>query len=117
MTSPLWQRIQNASQVLVETPFMLQIDKDHPIYPSVSQENDVPVLLSDVIDLIFKEEDHWVILDYKSDRAEREEDLPKLAAAYSEQIHLYAKVWEAITGSRVGERLLYFVEHHRLYAF
>ena len=55
-----------------------------------------------VIDCVFKEDDKWVIVDYKTDDYEGDEARKK---AYEKQVELYGKYWEKISGERVGERL------------
>jgi ATP-dependent helicase/nuclease subunit A len=63
------------------------------------------------IDLIFKEEDGWVLVDYKTDRA-RGGSADNLAKKYAPQVQLYAKVWERSTRETVKEALLYFLSEN-----
>ncbi|NLD82825.1 MAG: UvrD-helicase domain-containing protein [Clostridiales bacterium] len=60
-------------------------------------------LIQGVIDLCFLEEDGWVLVDYKTDRADGEE----LAARYGEQMRWYARALREITGRPVKEKLLF----------
>ena len=67
----------------------------------------MPVLAGGVIDLVFREAEGWVIVDYKTDRVRREE-LAGAVAHYGRQVQLYAEVWARATGEPVHERGLYF---------
>ncbi|HSJ09077.1 MAG TPA: PD-(D/E)XK nuclease family protein, partial [Longimicrobiales bacterium] len=59
------------------------------------------------IDLIFREPDGWVVVDYKSDAAG--ERIPAdLMRRYRGQLALYASAWERLTGERVKEKALFF---------
>ena len=60
-------------------------------------------LIQGVIDLCFLEEDGWVLVDYKTDRAEDEEILSR----YQLQMRWYKKALEKITGRKVKETYLF----------
>jgi ATP-dependent helicase/nuclease subunit A len=62
------------------------------------------ILLQGVIDCCFLEDDCWVLVDYKTDRAE---DLLGTIAQYAPQALLYGQALGAITGRTVKERILY----------
>ncbi len=96
--SSLWQRIENAEIKITEVPFAYKVDKGH-----------TPQLISGVIDLVFKEGDEWVIVDYKTDRVEEEKSLKALTAKYTEQIKAYALAWEDIVGERVKAAEIYYL--------
>ncbi|MBD3268128.1 hypothetical protein GF373_15805, partial [bacterium] len=64
-------------------------------------------LLRGVIDLVFEEEDGWVIVDYKTDAAAKKQ-ADALLQKYRPQIETYRKEWEALTGGQVKEMGLYF---------
>jgi ATP-dependent helicase/nuclease subunit A len=65
-----------------------------------------------VIDLAFWEHDGWVIVDYKTDRAEPRL-LPKLVKYYGPQVKNYADTWQTITGEAVHEVGLLFTRANR----
>ncbi|MGZ5496331.1 MAG: hypothetical protein ACXWFO_06210, partial [Candidatus Aminicenantales bacterium] len=77
-----------------------------------------PVFLSGAVDLLFEEEDGWVIADYKTDRLPgglsgedaqvREKALEMLVGHYRPQVRLYTRFWSKITGEKVKESGLYF---------
>lgn len=96
LASELWQRARDSEQCLTEVPIATH-----------SSEDGLPTVLRGVIDLIFRESDGWVIVDYKSERV-GPDSIPNLAAYYGPQILAYARVWEAITGQPVVEAGLLF---------
>ena len=63
MESTIWQRAAASSQRLVEVPFQTLLAPDKPT------KDDLPTLLRGVIDLVFLEQQGWVVVDYKTDRA------------------------------------------------
>jgi ATP-dependent exoDNAse (exonuclease V) beta subunit len=67
----------------------------------------VPGLLHGRLDLVFREPEGWVIVDYKTDPIPRE-GVGSLVAHYRDQVALYAEAWERITGEPVHEAGLYF---------
>jgi len=67
------------------------------------------VILTGTIDLVFKETDGWVVVDYKTDRPKNEKDYPKLAEVYQKQIAIYSQVWQGITGEKVKQSSIYFI--------
>ena len=66
-------------------------------------QSDRQSLIQGVIDLCFMEEDGWVLVDYKTDRATREE----LLARYELQIQWYARALAQITSRPVKEALIF----------
>ena len=91
MASNVWQRAVKAEEKYFEVPF------------STKKDNTV---ITGVIDLIFKEADGWVVVDYKTDDFEAD---PKRKVVYEKQIEMYSALWEEIAGERVKERMLYKV--------
>lgn len=88
MKSDMWKRCGAAMEKYYEMPF-------------ATSEGDT--VLYGVMDLIFKEPDGWVIVDYKTDDFEKDS---ARKAAYEKQLGLYAQHWEKITGEKVKEGLL-----------
>lgn len=90
-----------------ELPFFTTI-------PATMVEKDLPlevysgeaIRLQGVIDCFFEEKDGIVLLDYKTDYAERGEE-HKIKERYEVQITYYADTLEKITGKRVKEKYLY----------
>ena len=62
------------------------------------------VLVQGIIDAYFEEPDGLVVLDYKTDKIRRKEEL---AERYQEQLRYYAKALEQMTGKKVKEKIIY----------
>ena len=76
--------------------------------PSAAESKDgLPTILRGVIDLVFLEDNGWVIVEYKTD-AGAKEHLSQLVAHYRGQVCTYADAWQAIVGEDVRERGLLF---------
>lgn len=65
---------------------------------------DESVLIQGVIDAFWQEGNELVLLDYKTDRVDNEEELKK---RYSLQLSLYARALKKIRGLEVKEQLIY----------
>jgi ATP-dependent helicase/nuclease subunit A len=99
LASGFWKRVKGARQRLCEVPFATQAD------------GEAPGTIAGIIDLAFLEADGWVIADYKSDLVN--DNLDRLIAYYSEQVNMYKRFWEEITGARVKEAGIYFTSIDR----
>jgi len=107
--SDLYQRLKKAEFKYSEVPFIINIEPAHPLYSELAGQDSCPVILSGTIDLVFKEADGWVVIDYKTDRPKNEKDYPKLVEVYQKQITIYSQVWQEITGEQVKQSRIYFV--------
>jgi len=107
--SNLYQRLKKAELKYSEVPFTINIDPAHPLYSELVGQDSRPVILSGTIDLVFKEADGWLVVDYKTDRPKNAKDYPKLAEAYQKQINIYSQIWQDITGEQVKQRSIYFL--------
>jgi len=107
--SDLYQRLKKAELKYSEVPFTINIELAHPLYSELVGQNSRPVILSGTIDLVFKEADGWVVVDYKTDRPKSEKDYPKLIEVYQKQIAIYSQAWQDITGEKVKQSSIYFV--------
>ncbi|MFW6027044.1 MAG: PD-(D/E)XK nuclease family protein, partial [Candidatus Woesearchaeota archaeon] len=112
--SELWKRINESENVLTEVPFKLKVNKEDELYKfiednmnSIEKED---IILSGVIDLVFKEDDSWVIVDYKTDRVEAESEFKLLKKAYKPQIDLYEKIWKKMSDSEMKENRIIFIK-------
>ncbi|MDD5308578.1 MAG: UvrD-helicase domain-containing protein [Deltaproteobacteria bacterium] len=99
--SKIWRRAVASPRCLTEVPFELLLDDG----PGAGK----PTLVRGSIDLAFEDDGGFVIVDYKTDRAAARA-LDKLAEHYAPQVRLYARCFERITGRKVKERGLYFLE-------
>ncbi|MBO4299552.1 MAG: PD-(D/E)XK nuclease family protein, partial [Clostridia bacterium] len=66
-------------------------------------DSEETVLVQGSVDCCFIEDGQWVLLDYKTDRADDEADLRR---RYEPQLALYARALETITGIPVRESLI-----------
>ncbi|MFA6636485.1 MAG: UvrD-helicase domain-containing protein [Candidatus Omnitrophota bacterium] len=89
MKSDMWGRAAKAEERYFELPFSITRNR---------------TVFSGAIDLVFKEDGAWVIVDYKTDDFERD---PGRKAAYNRQLDMYAEFWEELTGEKVKEKLLF----------
>lgn len=88
MKHEIWQRMKKSKEKYFEVPF------------SCTEKN---IVFRGVIDMIFKEPDGWVIVDYKTDDFEKD---PKRKDEYEYQLKMYGKFWEEIAGEKVKEKAL-----------
>ena len=102
--SDVWARASKSELWLTEVPFVIARD-----------DGDVPALIKGAVDLAFKEEDGWVLVDYKTD-AVPEAGLAALASTYAPQLLTYGEAWKRCTGEPVKETSFYFVRANALVA-
>ncbi len=69
-------------------------------------------ILQGVIDCVFEENGGWVLIDYKTDRIEDEEEF---IHRYTPQLTWYARALERITQKPVHEKWLYAITRRRAY--
>jgi len=101
MQSDIWKRAQANDHVLTEVPFQ---------YAQTTTDEfgkQTPIIRRGIIDLSFKEQDGWVIVDYKTDQSAME-NLDQMIEYYTPQLKAYAEAWEQCTGEFVKESGLYF---------
>ena len=91
-SSALWERAAKAEESLTEVP-----------YTYLKSSEPVPTLEPGVMDLVFKENDGWVIVDYKTGTMDKEK--------YRPQLETYREAWKAMGCGGVKELGLYFVDH------
>ena len=96
-SSGLWKRAKASDRCMVEVPFSMLHGDAEP-----------PTLLRGKIDLVFHEDDGWVIVDYKTDRPSGPTAEP-LVATHEGQVRLYADAWKACSGEEVMEVGILFV--------
>ena len=100
--SMLFNRIREAEIVKRETSFNLNVPiKD--IYDLQDETND-KIMLQGIIDLYFVENGEIVLVDYKTDNLENEEEFKK---RYAVQLKYYKIALEKITGMTVKETIIY----------
>ncbi len=98
--SDLWRRLLASPERHAEVPFALSLDG-----AEVGLAKG-PTLLQGIIDLVFRENGRWVLVDYKTDRVEG--DLQPYVDYYAPQVRLYAQAWKRLSGQPAAEALLFF---------
>ena len=86
----------------IEQPFVLQ-ENPKELFDDVSDNND-NIIVQGIIDVFYVEDDGIVLLDYKTDKADNEDEL---ISHYKGQIDLYAKAIESSFNINVKEKLIY----------
>ncbi|HYL82428.1 MAG TPA: UvrD-helicase domain-containing protein, partial [Candidatus Acidoferrum sp.] len=81
--SELWRRVLASPERHAEVPFAISLDGRE-----IGAEAG-PTLLQGTIDLVFRENSRWVLVDYKTDRIEG--DLQPYVDYYAPQVRLYAQ--------------------------
>ncbi len=95
VASGFWQRVAAAADVMTEVPFGIWEDDTYG---------------TGIVDLAYRENGAWVLVDYKSDSIENEDHQQKLIEHYRPQLEMYRKSWEGITGEKVTECALFFTD-------
>lgn len=88
MSHELWKRMTAAGEKYFEVPLSAMEDG---------------TVVRGAIDMIFKEDGEWVVVDFKTDDFERD---PRRKAAYESQLDHYARLWTGITGEKVKAKHL-----------
>ncbi|KAF6659226.1 helicase-exonuclease AddAB subunit AddA [Paenibacillus polymyxa] len=120
-SSELGERMLGSSRIQRELPFtytMRATDYWNHSLPAVLPEQktvtesgqDDKVLMNGIIDCLFETPEGLVLLDYKTDRITEYRTLSHLTDQYRFQLELYARVIKEITGKKVAEKWLYFIE-------
>jgi ATP-dependent helicase/nuclease subunit A len=103
--SAIWKRARASKRVFAEIPLMA--------LAAANEAEDGPMTIRrGVIDLAFWENEGWVIVDYKTDRAEPRL-IPKFVKYYGPQVESYADTWQTLTGEAVHEVGLFFTRANR----
>lgn len=93
LTHPLAERVRRAQRLFREVPFAVILDEK---------------IVEGKIDLLWAEDNEWVIVDYKTDQILKE-DLAQRFTLYREQGIYYARALQQITGRKVKEVIFFFV--------
>lgn len=96
--SDLWKLAQKSEQCFTEVPFQVLFD-DHALEP---------IIVRGVIDLIFKHDDGWVLVDYKTDVIDKR-GIEFTVKKHAPQINIYADAWNKITGEKVNKSYCFLV--------
>lgn len=108
----LFSRMAKSPRVQREWSFALHLPADQ-LFPTDAEEM---ILLQGVIDCCFLEDGAWVLLDYKTDRLLPGESVPSLAERHREQLALYARALETLTGLPVREQTVVLLAAHACFS-
>ncbi|MEI6914409.1 MAG: UvrD-helicase domain-containing protein, partial [Armatimonadota bacterium] len=95
-STAIWEAAKQSTQKYVEIPFAR---------PQPFDSREPNSTLIGVMDLVFKQDDGWRVVDYKSDHVGNR--LEHLRDIYSPQVRLYVDHWKQITGEPTQGSLLF----------
>ena len=104
INSPLGKRVRESSLIEQEKPFNYCLSPSRFLEGYEGQDE---TLLQGVIDLFFKENDGYVLVDFKTDYV-REDTLENEIDEYRKQVLLYKEALTEIKKAKVKEVYLYF---------
>lgn len=102
-SSDLYRRIKASPVVYREKKFLIEIPL-REIYPDLPEFIDEKQVMQGVADCAFEEDGKLVIVDYKTDRTDDENELKQ---RYSSQLEIYKKALALCTGLEVKQTLLW----------
>ena len=99
--SSIWQELQTAKKIEREKPFYIQI----PAKEIYQEDIEGEILVQGVIDLYYiNQNDELILLDYKTDFVETEE---QLVEKYRIQLEIYKRALERSLGRKVDKMCIY----------
>ena len=100
----LYDRIRKSDAVYTEVPFSFKVLAGGSFAGNTFVQD---TYINGIIDLVFKEDGKWIIIDYKTySETETSHEIRKL---YEPQLSAYKNVWEKFTGEIVDEAEIFFI--------
>lgn len=99
--SDIGRRMAESPELHREYPFTVLLAGGDPLPETEKGEQ---ILIQGVIDCLFREDDAWILVDYKSDRLETAD---AFRSRYAVQLALYKRAVEQITHRPVEETYIY----------
>ena len=99
-STAFWKRIAESPERYTEVPFLLPTDGK-----CIGLDAGL-VHLEGVIDLVFREGEEWVLVDYKTDFIDG--DAAPLVDYYAPQVRIYSAAWQKLTDRPVKAAYLLF---------
>lgn len=99
--SDIGRRMAESPELHREYPFTVLLAGGDPLPETEAGEQ---ILIQGVIDCLFREDDAWILVDYKSDRLETAD---AFRSRYAVQLALYKRAVEQITHRPVEETYIY----------
>ena len=103
--SEFWKEVEKAEKKLMEVPFSLKLK---PSELGLTDSKGEYVILSGVIDLVYKNQKGWTIVDYKTDDVG--DNIQDFVKYYAPQVKAYSRYWEETSGEAVSKTGLFFVQ-------
>ena len=100
------RRAAKAGKLHRESQFVMGVPA-HLIDPQTKSSQ--LIVVQGIIDAWFEEEEGIVLLDYKTDRVDKEGGMQELVRRYGRQLKLYAYALEHAQGKNVIRKLIYSV--------
>ncbi len=107
--SELYRRMRRSPLVMREKKFTVELPVAE-LYPEMTGFPDEKVMIQGIADCAFLENGALVVVDYKTDRLDRDE---QFVEKYAGQVRLYKKALALCTGYPVRETVLYAFHLHR----
>lgn len=104
LNSDLVSRMLKSSEVKKEYEFSVRMPLQDYDTSFLGQYEDENIILQGSIDCIFKEDNEWVVVDYKTDKFK---SVNEIKNKYSKQLNLYSKALEKCTNVNVKQNVLY----------
>lgn len=100
--SDFFQRMRRSPDLRREQKFLTSV-KDLKLTEDLSAYTTANGYIQGIADCIFKEEDGWVLVDYKTDNFQSTDDMKK----YGTQLKLYKAAFELLLGEEVKSSYIY----------
>lgn len=101
--SDLYAQIEKSNTVMREKKFTVNVPAEW-VYPQIEEMLGESIMIQGMVDCAFIEDGKVVVVDYKTDRADKDE---YYIASYSEQLRIYKHALEQITGLPVSQTSIY----------
>ena len=101
LESAIYQEVRLSTSSYTEVPF------------AVNHGGPDPTTVQGRIDLVYRSEAGWKIVDFKTDSVATDDEVDQLLDHYRSQIASYAEHWETITGETVAEKGLWLTAQNR----
>ena len=104
--SKIGKRMLASNEVYRELPFSRLIDASR-FFPNVDDK----IFIQGIVDVLFRDGDNFVLIDYKTDRITNGDDIAAelIKEKYKLQIELYSEAIEAILHKSISEKYLYML--------
>ena len=103
-----WQQAKSSPLCLVEVPIRGTLTADEQKAAGLANVSG-DLVVNGIIDLIYKQGNQWILVDYKTDKFATEAEKDALTAHYTRQLAIYRYLWEKASGETIAEAKLLWV--------